>query len=70
MIDNGIIEETLDELIALFNADKKLFYKSYRTLPIELYREIERLSVSKSTLYSKLCKKAKLVTDNFHKNIV
>lgn len=70
MIDSNLAEETLNELLILYEKDKKIFYKSYTSLPIELYKEIERLSVSKSTLYGELCKKAKTVADNFHKSIV
>lgn len=70
MIDSYLVEETLNELLALYKKDPKIFYKSYVSLPIDLYKEIERLSVSKSTLYGDICKKAKTVADHFHKSIV
>jgi predicted transcriptional regulator len=49
--DNLLIEETLDELIKGMEIDKSTFYKSYKALPLAIYIEIERLSVSKSALY-------------------
>lgn len=70
MIDSNIIEETLNELLLLYKEDKKLFCKTYRSIPLEIYSEIERLSVSKSTLFKGVCVKAKNVADNFHNNIV
>ena len=70
MIDSNLVKETLNELLALHEKDERIFYKSYISLPIELYKEIERLSVSKSTLYGELCKKAKTVADNFHRSIL
>lgn len=69
MIDNNLIEQTLDELIILKDKDKTLFYKSYKSLPFELYEEIERLSVSKSALYKVLCSKARIVAESFHRSI-
>ncbi len=68
-IDNIQIEKTLDDLIVLIGEDIKLFHKTYKTLPIELYSEIERLSMSKSSVFLSLCNKAKLVAETFHKNI-
>jgi hypothetical protein len=50
MTNNLLIEETLDELIKGMEIDKSTFYKSYK-LPLAIYIEIERLSVSKSALY-------------------
>jgi hypothetical protein len=50
MTNNLLIEETLDELIK-GEIDKSTFYKSYKALPLAIYIEIERLSVSKSALY-------------------
>ena len=71
MIDNNeeLIEETLDNLIDLMEEDHVIFFKSYKSLPLDIYTEIERLSVSKSTLYRDLCIKARKVADNFHKSI-
>jgi hypothetical protein len=51
MTNNLLIEETLDELIKGMEIDKSTFYKSYKALPLAIYIEIERLSVSKSALY-------------------
>jgi hypothetical protein len=67
--DIKLIERTLDYLIELLNAENPLFYKEYKTLPFNLYKEIERLSVSKSVIYNDVCSKSKLVADSFHKNI-
>ena len=69
MIDSDLIKETLDDLLKIKEEDFNLFYNSYKSLPLTLYSEIERLSVSKSTLFMDLCKKAKLVADSFHKSI-
>lgn len=70
MTDNdNLIEETLDELLLLIEENKTIFYKSYKSLPFEIYSEIERLSVSKSSLYKDLCTKAKDVAETFHKSI-
>lgn len=69
MIDNNLVEETLDELILVMEKDKQTFYKSYKALPFDLYSEIERLSVSKSALYKMLCSKARVVAESFHKSI-
>jgi hypothetical protein len=49
MTNNLLIEE-LDELIKGMEIDKSTFYKSYKALPLAIYIEIERLSVSKSAL--------------------
>jgi hypothetical protein len=46
MTNNLLIEETLDELIKGMEIDKSTFYKSYKALPLAIYIEIERLSVS------------------------
>lgn len=63
------IKESLNSLIKLQETDKVLFSKTYRSLPFELYKEIERLSVSKSIVFSELCDKSKFVSDSFHKSI-
>jgi len=68
-MNNEEIEGTLDNLIELHNTDYKLYCKTYKTLPFSLYCEIERLSVSKSTLYKELCEKASFVAENFHRKI-
>lgn len=65
----GFIEETLDELIKLYEEDQEAFNKSYKSLPLAIYAEIERLSVSKSTLFKSLCIKAHKVTSLFHGSI-
>jgi hypothetical protein len=49
--------------------DKSTFYKSYKALPLAIYIEIERLSVSKSALYKSLCAKARIVAESFHRSI-
>lgn len=69
LIDKTLIENTLDELIQIMETNKQLFYKSYKSLPIEMYAEIERLSVSKSSLYKDICSKSRLVAETFHKSI-
>lgn len=69
MINNNLVEETLDELIINLEQDAPTFFKSYKSLPFALYVEIERLSVSKSALFKDLCEKARLVADSFHKSI-
>jgi hypothetical protein len=70
MIDNSeIIKETLDNLIDLKEKDPTLFFQAYKSLPFNIYSEIERLSVSKSSLYKDLCKKARDVANSFHKSI-
>jgi hypothetical protein len=69
MIENIDIEETLNDLIKLIEKDKKVFYQTYKSLPFGIYKEIERLSVSKSALFKSLCEKAKKVAETFHKSI-
>jgi hypothetical protein len=69
MTNNLLIEETLDELIQGMELDKFTFYKSYKALPLAIYIEIERLSVSKSALYKTLCAKARIVAESFHRSI-
>jgi hypothetical protein len=69
MTNNLLIEETLDELIKGMEIDKSTFYKSYKALPLAIYIEIERLSVSKSALYKSLCAKARIVAESFHRSI-
>jgi hypothetical protein len=68
MTNNLLIEET-DELIKGMEIDKSTFYKSYKALPLAIYIEIERLSVSKSALYKSLCAKARIVAESFHRSI-
>jgi predicted ATP-binding protein involved in virulence len=68
MTNNLLIEETLDELIKGMEIDKSTFYKSYKALPLAIYIEIERLSVSKSA-YKSLCAKARIVAESFHRSI-
>ena len=63
-----LIEETLQSLLQILDYDKGLFYNMYRSLPYELYKEIEKLSVSKSETYKDLCIMAKKVTTEFHNN--
>ena len=69
MINETLVKETLDNLLLIYEKDVKLFSKSYKSLPFSLYEEIERLSISKSTLYIDLCKKARSVANKFHKNV-
>lgn len=69
MIDERTIEETLDGLIAQYESVPDLFYKSYIALPVDIYKEIERLSMSKSTLHIRICKKARKVADTYHRSI-
>jgi predicted ATP-binding protein involved in virulence len=68
MTNNLLIEETLDEFKGM-EIDKSTFYKSYKALPLAIYIEIERLSVSKSALYKSLCAKARIVAESFHRSI-
>jgi hypothetical protein len=65
----GFIEQTLDDLLQLHKKDEVAFCKSYKSLPLNIYSEIERLSVSKSTLFKPLCDKAQQVTTLFHSSI-
>lgn len=65
----GFIEQTLDDLLELHKKDEVAFCKSYKSLPLTIYSEIERLSVSKSTIFKGLCKKAQEVTSIFHGSI-
>lgn len=67
--DIKLIEKTLDNLVSLLDNNDPLFYKEYKSLPFNLYKEIEKLSVSKSVIYKEICRKSKLVADSFHKNI-
>lgn len=69
MIDNNLVEETLDELIQGMEKDEATFFKSYKALPFALYVEIERLSVSKSAIFKQLCDKARIVAESFHRSI-
>lgn len=71
MIEKNIelVRETLEYLISLLESDDPLFFKEYKSLPIDLYREIERLSLSKSMIYRDLCEMSKKVADAFHKSI-
>lgn len=70
MIENSnIIKETLDTLLVLKDQDHTLFFQAYKSLPLDIYKEIERLSVSKSTLYKELCTKARTVANTFHKSV-
>jgi hypothetical protein len=68
-INDTTIEETLDELLIMMEDNIDIFYKSYKSIPFELYSEIERLSVSKSSLQEELCNKARKVAETFHKSI-
>ena len=67
--DTKKVKETLDSLIELQKTDPNLFYNTYRSLPFELYKEIERLSVSKSIINRELCDKSKFISNSFHKSI-
>lgn len=67
--DIELIRKTLEYLLKLLDSGDELFYKEYKSLPIDLYREIERLSLSKSMIYKELCSKSKKVADAFHKSI-
>ena len=68
MINVELIKNTVKELLLLIDKNEDLFYKSYRSLPYPLYKEIESLSISKSLIYKDLCDKAKIITDKFHSN--
>lgn len=67
-MNNELIEKTLDDLIDILNKDKKLFKKTYPLIPFEIYKQIERLAISKSVVNKELCAKAKLVSTTFHKH--
>ena len=66
---SSLIDITLDDLITHIEKDKKKFFKIYKSLPIEIYKEIEKLSSSKSYLKKERCDKARFVADSFHKQI-
>jgi len=68
-IDENIIDETLDSLLKMHSISPSLFFKTYKSLPINLFCEIERLSMSRSTLYKDRCTKASTVADYFHKSV-
>lgn len=67
--DDETIKETLDDLLELMKKDHSLFFQAYKSLPLDIYKEIERLSVSKSSIYKDICTKARTVADSFHKSI-
>ena len=69
METDSVLEKTLDILLELYDSDPSKFKNHYRSLPLEVYIKIERLSISKSILYKDICNKAKLVALYFHKNI-
>jgi hypothetical protein len=64
MTNNLLIEETLDELIKAWKSTNPRF-TNLTALPLAIYIEIERLSVSKSALYKSLCAKARIVAESF-----
>jgi len=66
---NTLIDDTLDNLIEHLKEDEKRFFKIYKSLPIEIFKEIERLSSSKSYLKKDRCDKARFVADSFHKQV-
>lgn len=69
MNDYEILEDTLNDLLLLYRRSPSIFHKSYKSLPLDIYISIEKLSMSKSILYKDLCNKAKLVAEYFHKSI-
>lgn len=69
MIEAEVVEDTMDMLIKMMETNIIEFHKAYKSTPFEIYSEIERLSVSKSSVHEGICVKARLVADTFHKNI-
>lgn len=69
MIEDEIIDEMLANLIELKKDDFKVFFKSYKNMPFEIYLEIERLATSKSITNKERCINAKEVSNAFHKSI-
>ena len=63
-----IMTKTLQELLHLLKTDKVLFFSIYRALPFELFKEIEKLSISKSLIYKDFCRDARKITTAFHSN--
>lgn len=66
---NDLINATLDDLLKKYDKNKNEFFKIYPNLPFEVYIKIEKLATQKLTAALDLCKKAKTVSDLYHKNI-
>ena len=69
MTDFDLINNTLDDLLMKYETDEALFFKTYPSIRIEVYKRIEKLSGQKLIDNIDLCNKAKRVCDLFHKNI-
>lgn len=66
---NRVIErEVLDSLIEMLEEDKTRFYQTYSALPFNIFLEIEKLSMSKTSFNKSLCLKARRVANTFHNN--
>ena len=39
--EDAIVEETLDDLLKLMENNHQLFFQAYRSLPLDIYKEIE-----------------------------
>ena len=69
MKDFDLINNTLDDLLEKYDRDEAEFIKAYPLTSFEVYKRIEKLAGQKLTANLELCKKAKLVSNLFHKNI-
>jgi len=69
MTDFDLINSTLDDLLEKYENDRPMFIKTYPSLPIEIYKRIEKLSNQRLIANLDLCDKAKKVSDLFHKSI-
>ena len=67
-MDRIIETEIINSLIELQKTDERKFFQTYRSLPFNIYKEIENLSLSKSLSNKELSKKAKFITKKFHEN--
>ena len=63
-----LVQDTLSELVPLIERDEDLFFKTYKSLPFNVYKEIETLSISKSSTHRALCEQSRIVTKAFHNN--
>ena len=65
-MDRIIETEIMDSLLKLMEEDEKKFFDTYRSLPFNIYKEIEKLSLSKASTNTELTIKAKIITKKFH----
>ena len=65
--DNEILNNTINDLILLLGEDYNKFHNIYKSLPFNIYKKIEKMSVTKSTKNFDLHNKAKKISIAFHK---